>query len=107
MFISLTLNTLLLGREQSKTNKVLAEARRAIMAPLSAASMESYTRAYPFLVKLHMLQEASDAAVLLQEASLAGTLERQRRLRWQERLKVTQASLTVQVRTAFFDVSSP
>ncbi len=26
------------------------------MAPLSAASMESYTRAYPYLVKLHMLQ---------------------------------------------------
>ena len=59
--------------------------------------MESYTRAYPYLVKLHMLQELSDAAVLLQEASLAGTLERQRRLRWEERLKVTQASLTVQV----------
>lgn len=67
------------------------------MAPLGAASMESYTRAYPLLVKLHMLQELSDAAVLLQEASLAGTLERQRRLRWEERLKVTQSSLTVQV----------
>lgn len=70
------------------------------MAPLGAASMESYTRAYPFLVKLHMLQELSDASVLLQEASLAGTLERQRRLRWEERLKVTQSSLTVQVWTS-------
>lgn len=84
-------------RDQNKTNKTLAEARRAIMAPLSAASLESYTRAYPFLVKLHMLQELADAAVLLQEASLAGTLERQRRLRWEERLNVTQSSLTVQV----------
>ena len=26
------------------------------MGPLSAASMESYSRAYPLLVKLHMLQ---------------------------------------------------
>lgn len=34
----------------------LAEARSEIMAPLSAASMESYSRAYPYLVKLHMLQ---------------------------------------------------
>ena len=34
----------------------LEEARREIMGPLSAASMESYSRAYPLLVKLHMLQ---------------------------------------------------
>ncbi len=34
----------------------IAEARSEIMAPLSAASMESYSRAYPYLVKLHMLQ---------------------------------------------------
>ena len=34
----------------------IAAARSEIMAPLSAASMESYTRAYPYLVKLHMLQ---------------------------------------------------
>ena len=34
----------------------VAEARSEVMAPLSAASMESYTRAYPYLVKLHMLQ---------------------------------------------------
>ena len=29
------------------------------MGPLSAASMESYSRAYPLLVKLHMLQVVS------------------------------------------------
>ncbi len=34
----------------------IAEARSEVMAPLSAASMESYSRAYPYLVKLHMLQ---------------------------------------------------
>ena len=37
----------------------VAEARSEVMAPLSAASMESYTRAYPYLVKLHMLQASS------------------------------------------------
>ena len=37
----------------------IAEARSEVMAPLSAASMESYTRAYPYLVKLHMLQASS------------------------------------------------
>ena len=71
------------------------------MAPLSAASMESYTRAYPYLVRLHMLQELADAAMLLQEGSVAavtGPHERQRRLRWEERLRVTQSSLAVQVR---------
>ena len=41
-------------KEAVKTG--LEEARREIMGPLSAASMESYSRAYPLLVKLHMLQ---------------------------------------------------
>jgi FAT domain len=41
-------------------------ARQEIMAPLSAASMESYTRAYPHLIKLHMLQELADAHALMQ-----------------------------------------
>ena len=36
------------------------------MAPLSAASMESYSRAYPHLTRLHMLQELADAAALRQ-----------------------------------------
>ncbi|KAL0029509.1 hypothetical protein WJX79_000191 [Trebouxia sp. C0005] len=74
----------------------IAEARSEVMAPLSAASMESYTRAYPYLVKLHMLQELSDAAAVLSEGSLVGPLDRQRRLRWAERLQVTQSSLPTQ-----------
>ncbi len=44
----------------------LRAARAEIMAPLSAAAMESYARAYPHLVRLHMLQELADAAALLQ-----------------------------------------
>ena len=91
------MNSLICCRERVATTNALQEARLAAMAPLIAASTESYTRAYPYLVKLHMLQELSDTAVLLQEASLAGPLERQRRLRWTERLKITQSSLPVQV----------
>lgn len=33
-----------------------------VMGPFSAAAMESYSRAYPHLVKLHMLQEVADTA---------------------------------------------
>jgi hypothetical protein len=35
------------------------------MAPLSAASMESYHRAYPMLVKLHIIQELESGFQLL------------------------------------------
>lgn len=34
----------------------VAEARADVMAGLGAASMESYRRAYPFLLKLHSLR---------------------------------------------------
>lgn len=44
-----------------------------------------------------MAQEVSDAAALLAEGSLAGPLDRQRRLRWAERLRVTQSSLPTRV----------
>ncbi len=44
----------------------LTKGRAELMAPLSAASMESYSRAYPLLLKLHMLQEVADMTTLLQ-----------------------------------------
>lgn len=34
----------------------ITEARAGVMAGLGAASMESYRRAYPFLLKLHSLR---------------------------------------------------
>lgn len=74
----------------------LSEASSEVMARLSAASMESYSRAYPHLVRLHMLQEAGDAAHLAARGSL-GPIERQRTLRWEERLRITQSSLSTQV----------
>ncbi len=43
------------------------------------------------------LQEIEDAAAL-QQGIKVGPLERQRKLRWQERLRATQPSLLTQVR---------
>ena len=86
------------SRSSEAVKADLEEARGAVMGPLSAASMESHARAYPHLVKLHMLGEAADCSALLQEGSLGlGPLERQRRLRWDERLAATHPSLTTQV----------
>ena len=53
----------------------IAEARSEIMAPLSAASMESYSRAYPYLVKLHMLQVAALITHLLRSRHTDPALE--------------------------------
>ena len=47
----------LLGcRDMEAVRRDLEAARSEIMGPLSAASMESHSRAYPHLVQLHMLQ---------------------------------------------------
>ena len=64
-------------RDPGAVREQLAVARHEIMAPVSAAAMESYARAYPHLVRLHMLQEVADAAALIQVApgSLADVLQ--------------------------------
>jgi hypothetical protein len=40
----------------SRLQSTLQAARMAIQMPLSAAGMESYARAYPHLLSLHLLQ---------------------------------------------------
>ncbi|KAI3426356.1 hypothetical protein D9Q98_008728 [Chlorella vulgaris] len=72
----------------------LEAARSEVMGPFSAAAMESYSRAYPQLIKLHMLQEISDVAGALQRSEAPAA--RRRCLRWEERLRVTQSSLASQ-----------
>jgi serine/threonine-protein kinase ATR len=44
-------------RDDKEVRTQLKQARIDIMAPLSAASLESYERAYPFVTRLHMLTE--------------------------------------------------
>ena len=48
-------------RLYDKVSKELSSMRHEIMPQFSAAAKESYARAYPHLVKLHMIQEISDA----------------------------------------------
>lgn len=60
-------------RDPGAVREQLAAARHEIMAPVSAAAMESYARAYPHLVRLHMLQEVADAAALIQVAPGSAT----------------------------------
>ncbi|GJV14082.1 hypothetical protein Tco_1359405 [Tanacetum coccineum] len=38
----------------------IALSKQDLIAPLAAAGIDSYTRAYPFVVKLHVLQERED-----------------------------------------------
>ena len=52
------LNVMLGCRNMEAVKRDLEAARSEIMGPLSAASMESHSRAYPHLVQLHMLQVA-------------------------------------------------
>ncbi|PSC70468.1 serine threonine-kinase ATR isoform X1 [Micractinium conductrix] len=72
----------------------LERARAEVMGFFSAAAMESYSRAYPHLVKLHMLQEVADVAGSLQREG--GSAEWQISLRWEDRLRLTQSSLASQ-----------
>ena len=58
----------------------LTSARRDVMVSLAAASMESYTRAYPFLLRLHCLREIekslelASATVAVRERAIGGEL---------------------------------
>eukprot|EP00898_Chlorokybus_atmophyticus_P004675 jgi/Chlat1/5208/Chrsp33S05180 len=74
----------------------LVEAKKGLLPALSAASMESHVRAYPTLVRLHMLQELNEAQCALSAASDKqvgkGSLSLSSSA-WDERLQMTQPSL--------------
>ena len=87
-------------------NDGMGKARTALMAPLAAASMESYGRAYPFLVRLHMLHELETAytAFLNFRSSLTSGntadaiktfIANVGELNWRERISRTQPMLAV------------
>jgi serine/threonine-protein kinase ATR len=80
-------------------SKELSTMRHDIVPHFSAAAKESYGRAYPFLVKLHMIQEIADAVESVEQGAgrsqgNIGVKERQRLLRWQERFSVTRPTLS-------------
>jgi serine/threonine-protein kinase ATR len=76
-------------------SKDLSTMRHDIVPHFSAAAKESYGRAYPYLVKLHMIQEVSDVmhAVDLRSQEVIGAKERQRLLKWTERYLITRPTL--------------
>ncbi|KAG0457231.1 hypothetical protein HPP92_022388 [Vanilla planifolia] len=47
----------------------VAQSKQALLVPLAAAGMDSYMRAYPYVVKLHLLCELEDFHALLAKES--------------------------------------
>ncbi|XP_068639721.1 serine/threonine-protein kinase ATR [Aristolochia californica] len=90
----------IMKKDQFMIAEKVAQSKQALLAPLAAAGMDSYIRAYPFVVKLHMLRELEDFHSLLGEDSF---LEKSFSMDdptfvkmiqdWDNRLKFTQPSL--------------
>lgn len=90
----------MMKKDQFSVGEKIALSKQALIAPLAAAGMDSYARAYPFVVKLHLLQELEDFNSLLNGDSFLGRRfkldepEFSRTLKnWDSRLKLTQPSL--------------
>ncbi|XP_073033978.1 serine/threonine-protein kinase ATR isoform X1 [Primulina eburnea] len=90
----------MMKKDQFSVAEKIALSKQALIAPLAAAGMDSYARAYPFVVKLHLLRELEDFNSLLNGQSFLnrrfhlGEPEFSRVLEnWESRLKLTQPSL--------------
>ncbi|KAI3446300.1 hypothetical protein Pfo_002965 [Paulownia fortunei] len=90
----------MMKKDQFSVAEKIALSKQALIAPLAAAGMDSYARAYPFVVKLHLLRELEDFSSLLNGESFLGRRfqldepEFSRTLdNWESRLKLTQPSL--------------
>lgn len=57
-----------------QVSRGLFNARQSLMAVLPALAAESYGRAYPALLKLHMLQELADVADMVLQVNNAACL---------------------------------
>ena len=83
-------------RNVTKLEEHVIRARQELLDPLSAASMESYSRAYPTLVRLHILRDLETASLIASEdpskpsQALLKTTED-----WGRRLHLTQSALAV------------
>ncbi|KAG1359467.1 serine/threonine-protein kinase ATR [Cocos nucifera] len=90
----------MMKKDQFMIAERIAQSKQALIVPLAAAGMDSYMRAYPYVVKLHMLCELEDFHNLLGDESF---LEKSfgsddpRFLKvtkdWENRLRFTQPSL--------------
>ncbi|XP_047310870.1 serine/threonine-protein kinase ATR [Impatiens glandulifera] len=90
----------LMEKDQFAVSERIALSKQSLIPPLAAAGMDSYARAYPFIVKLHMLREMEDFQTLLAGESF---LEKSFYLgetgfskvveNWENRLRFTQPSI--------------
>ncbi|KAF8672849.1 hypothetical protein HU200_049186 [Digitaria exilis] len=87
-------------KDQFLVDEKIAQSKQALLVPLAAAGMDSYMRAYPYVVKLHMLRELEDFNSLLGDESFIGksfSAEDPDFLKltkdWENRLRCTQPSL--------------
>ncbi|XP_058002257.1 serine/threonine-protein kinase ATR isoform X1 [Hevea brasiliensis] len=90
----------MMKRDQFLVAEKIAMSKQALIAPLAAAGMDSYMRAYPFIVKLHLLRELEDFHNFLGDDSFLektfhlGNMEFAKLLdNWENRLRFTQPSL--------------
>jgi serine/threonine-protein kinase ATR len=90
----------MMKKDQYSVAEGIAISKQALIAPLAAAGMDSYTRAYPFVVKLHLLRELEDfQAVLNGDSYLEKSFSTSDQVfskavdNWENRLRFTQSSL--------------
>jgi hypothetical protein len=85
-------------RNKVEFDECIASARQSTMSSLSAATMESYGRAYPYLTRLHILQELESGFELLQIHGSTREEVREARestlqlWKWDERLEMISPS---------------
>ncbi|KAL2323977.1 hypothetical protein Fmac_023035 [Flemingia macrophylla] len=90
----------MMKRDHFSVAEKIALSKQSLIAPLAAAGMDSYMRAYPFVVKLHFLRELEDFHSVLGDDSF---LEKSFHLddrafsklvdNWDNRLRFTQSTL--------------
>ncbi|KAK4847635.1 hypothetical protein QYF36_004185 [Acer negundo] len=90
----------MMKKDHSSVGLQIGKSKKALIAPLAAAGMDSYMRAYPFIVKLNLLQELEDFDALLDNDSFLEKSFHPSDLKfcevmeyWENRLRFTQPSL--------------
>jgi hypothetical protein len=88
------------SRNEGEFNRNIRKARLSILEPLAAAGMESYHRAYPFLVRLQMLSELQEIGQIIinqrQDISALDVCRAEAKILisdWDIRIQATQPAL--------------
>jgi serine/threonine-protein kinase ATR len=74
-------------KDEKEFQEMVLKARNELIGPLSAASLDSYERAYPFIIKEHMLAELEQCWNLAKNGQ-----SQELPSMWEPRLKISQHS---------------